>query len=165
MNPPPPCSKSGPPPPPAITAPPVAGVINFYAKWDDPKDKVNIYVKKGSRWVYGGKTSDDQIGAWSELEARTGLFKRENTNVETVRQNSTFIPGTYQIYLHYKGTKHMKQPKKEVSVTLWLINAKYPGETKSFPVKIPYSENSPRRSAVQTIKTVEISNEGHFFIR
>ena len=164
INPPQPCSKSDPPPPPAITAPPVAGMINFYAKWDDPKDKVNIYVKKGSRWVYGGKTHDDQIGAWSELEAKTGIFKRENTNVETVRQNSNFIPGTYQIFLHYKGTKGMKHPQKEVSVTLWLINAKYPSETKQFPVKIPYSKNSPIRGAGKALVTVEITNDGHFKI-
>ncbi len=165
INPPPPCSASDAPPQPPINTPPVAGVVNFYAKWDDPNDKVNIYVRKGNRWVFGLKKSDEQIGVWSELAANAGPFNRENTNVETVRQNSGFIPGTYQIYLHYKGTKGAKTPKTAVPVSLWLINAKYPGDTKQFGFKIPYTEKSPKSMGAKALVTVEITADGHFIIR
>jgi len=164
INPPPPCNPP-PPLPPVPPTPEAPGMVNFYASWDDPTDKVNIYVKKGNAWVYGGRTFDARIGEFSEFQAKTGPLKRRNTNVETVRQLQHFIPGTYQIYLHYKGNKKQEKNKPAVAVTLWLLNKKNPGDSRPFPCTIPFSAKDPKNGGGQLVKTVEITEEGKFIIR
>ncbi len=161
----PPSSCSGSPPAPGPATPEAPGMVNFYANWEDPTDKVNIYVKKGSAWVYGGRTSDPRIGEFSEFQSKTSAWKKKNTNVETVRQLQTFIPGTYQVYLHYKGNKNPQKNKTEVPVTLWLLNKKHPGDSRRFDYKIPFSKKGPKNGGVQLLKTVEITPDGKFIIR
>ncbi len=165
INPPTPCKSNvpPPPPPPLPAAPKVPGKVNFYVSWEDPNDKVNIYVRKGRKWVFGGRPSDSSIGEFSELRSNTGPFNRKNTNVETVRQMNQFIPGVYEVYAHLREDRRSKT--KEIPISLWIINEKFPYESKEYTYKLNPTDNNPRNSGGKLLKTVEITTEGKFIIR
>lgn len=169
LNPPQPCGKQTTPVQtpagPVAAMPSAPGVINFYLDWEDPSDKVNIYVKKGKSWVFGGRTSDPKIGEFSEFQSNAGPMKRKNTNVETVRQMNNFIPGVYEIHAHYRGNKNEKSDKATVPVVLWLINKKHPNQSQKFEFSIPLTNRGPRNGGGKLLRTVEITQDGQFIIR
>lgn len=146
--------------------PNLPGAINFYAEWDDPNDYVNIYVKKENRFVFGGHKRDADIGEFVEFSSGgSTIFNRKNTNVEAVRQLQKHIPGTYQVYLHYRGNKDDAKTKSEVPVKVWLINKVFPGESQPFSVRLRQTDKNPRRGGGLLVVTVEITQDGHFNIR
>ncbi len=74
-----------------------------------------------------------------------------------------FIPGTYEVYAHLRENR--RGANKEVPISLWLINEKFPYESKEFLFKLSPTSDNPKNGGGKLLKTVTITEEGKFIIR
>lgn len=86
-------------------APSVPCKVSFEVNWKNEEDNVDLFVRKGDDWVYGGRKKDRAIGQWDSGKSRNRLFGNDlRTNQEAVRQFDEIIPGEYLLYAEFKET-------------------------------------------------------------
>ncbi|MCC7244348.1 MAG: hypothetical protein IT269_01600 [Saprospiraceae bacterium] len=154
VNPPAPCSNGGgggdtqwPQPP---------GQVNFYIKWGDTNQKVDLYVEKGGNWAYHENPNSriNGIGQWSSLKST--MFDR--TDVETVKQNKP-VPGVYRVYAYYKGAKSGAD-KPSVNVDFYALSSLKPEGNRKYSVSVPNTDKSPKRGGGKLLATVTVLADG-----
>ena len=84
-------------------APSVPCKVSFEINWMNDADNVDLFVRKGDNWVYGGRKKDRAIGEWDSGKSRNRLFGNDlRTNQEAVRQFDEIVPGEYLLYAEFK---------------------------------------------------------------
>lgn len=86
-------------------APSVPADVSFEVKWTNREDNIDLRICKSGDCVYGGRKKDRDIGNWDSGKSRNRLFGNDlRTTQEAVRQFDGILPGTYDVYVHYKDT-------------------------------------------------------------
>jgi hypothetical protein len=143
----------------------LTGILNFQLSWSDVNDRVNLYVEKEGKWVYGGRKKDDNIGEWYQARSGGGL-NAKILNIEELRQFNGIKPGTYTIYTHYKAVEGRDAQgkkntiKSSISTTLTLSIKGKTTINRQISAIVPYSKENPRSGGGKKIATVTISKEG-----
>ncbi|MEM6726138.1 MAG: hypothetical protein AAF598_18995 [Bacteroidota bacterium] len=86
-------------------APSVPANVSFEIKWTNKDDNIDLRICKEGDCVFGGRKKDRDIGTWDSGKSRNRLFGNDlRTTQEAVRQFDGVIPGTYEMYVHFKDT-------------------------------------------------------------
>jgi len=156
VNPPAPCSRSNND---GAHWPQLPGVVNFYIKWGDLNQKVDLYVEKNGNWIWHERPFDRSIGRWDNFKSSP----LDRTDVETLRQKEP-KQGTYKIYGYYKGARKGVD-KATVDVDFYALSSLRSAGNRKISVSVPMSDKSPRRGGGKLLATVIVSADGSIQVK
>lgn len=131
--------------------------VSFEISWDNLKDNVDLYVCKGRSCVYGKKRNINKVGQWDSGKSKIKVFGSDlRTTQEAVRQFGRIIPGTYELYAHFKESE---QNRRSVNIKGLVYTKNDKGVAKGESFYKSLTLNKKKRTL---IGTVILKEDGQF---
>ncbi len=145
-------------PPKPIIYPSVDGYINFVIKHESADDDFRLLVQHNKDLLADKKSAG--FFRKNKIVHSTIKFSDPNRILkhyyfgEKVTQLNKVVPGTYQIYVQYRGHKKDKNKKEEIA-KLYCMSKEKATSNRVFEIRIPKSKNEKERILVKTVTVLE----------